>query len=399
MNELFKHYIAELGQHSAISWLIIACLVALNYFRIAVIDPTVAGSGCHNFLKLTVNTVSATPTSTHRLLGSASGSSSSATDEFSGQDTSSVTTPNDCVTYMLLYSYICASILTLMGLVIYYCAIRYEKRLLQCSLKADGIDNHKNLRYSFVNSLQLMIRRERMIAYAEKVDPGAGVAGGLSARKHHHKGPILGGSQKSTMSRSLSLYDLLPQGESPSPRKGGGRDERSIPTISMTPERATIPMSPLGKYPIPTAPAVTLDILDGSETSTGRGSMRNKMIALPPGTLSRVQKGTLSHAQKEPSDSGKVNVAPAPWSETSISRDLLGQGPAYGDVECGTTEQSSEYRDSNPIPSHFTDTIIDVISWNDSNKHTFEVHERCERKEVLLDSVEDPKIYRDNEVC
>ena len=217
MNELFKHYIAELGQHSAVSWLLIACLVSLNYFRVSVIDPAVAGSGCHKFLTLTRNTVPAESMSSGN---SPSGYARTlAMSELSSGDPDSIVT-GDCATYLLLYSYICASFLTLMGLVIYYCSVRYEKRILQCSLQSDGIDTHKNFRYSFINSLHLMIRRERMLCYVEKIDPGAG---GLSTRHHHHhhhKRAILGGSEKSPVPKSL--YDLLPEGESPSPRKGGG---------------------------------------------------------------------------------------------------------------------------------------------------------------------------------
>ena len=217
MNELFKHYIAELGQHSAVSWLLIACMVALNYFRLAVIDPAVAGSGCHNFLTLTRNTVPAATVSTGNSPSGYAGSG------HAGDDVSVVT--GDCATYLLLYSYICASFLTLMGLVIYYCSVRYEKRILHLSLQADGIDTHKNLRYSFPSSLRLMIRRERMISYVAKIDPGAG---GLSARKHHHKGPILGGSEKFHVSKSL--YDLLLQAESLPPLNGGGGSGvRSVP--------------------------------------------------------------------------------------------------------------------------------------------------------------------------
>ena len=159
-----------------------------------------------------------------------------------------------------------------------------------------------------------------------------------------------------------------------------------------------LPTSPLGRYPIPTPPMVTLDVLSSSEKSVGRSSMRNKMIALP--------QGTLSGAQKEPSGPVKVGTAPFSASLQSEStdvfnqRDLLGQGLVYGDVECGATKPPSDHRDGtpNPNPPHFIKTRISAVKLGDSNNDNFEAYERCERKEVHLDNVEDPKTYRDDEV-
>ena len=159
-----------------------------------------------------------------------------------------------------------------------------------------------------------------------------------------------------------------------------------------------LPTSPIGRYPIPTPPMVTLDVLSSSEKSVGRSSMRNKMIALP--------QGTLSGAQKEPSGPVKVGTAPFSASLQSEStdvfnqRDLLGQGLVYGDVECGATKPPSDHRDGtpNPNPPHFIKTRISAVKLGDSNNDNFEAYERCERKEVHLDNVEDPKTYRDDEV-
>ena len=163
------------------------------------------------------------------------------------------------------------------------------------------------------------------------------------------------------------------------------------------------PMSPLGRYPIPTPPLVTLDGLGGPEKSTERSSMRNKMIALPQGTLSR--------AQKEPYGSEKMGTAPLsaslqPEAADVFSRDLLGQGQMYGDVECGTFQPSADHNNNHPSLPHSTGTTTSTVTKTvpyklvDSNNNNgdFEAYERCERKEIQMDSVEDPKTYRDDEV-
>lgn len=43
VNGLFTVYISELGHVSPTSWMLLAVLVILNYFRAMVIDPTAAG--------------------------------------------------------------------------------------------------------------------------------------------------------------------------------------------------------------------------------------------------------------------------------------------------------------------------------------------------------------------
>jgi len=41
-------FIAELGDVSPLSWLLLACLVAVNFFRAAVIDPSPTKKTCRN---------------------------------------------------------------------------------------------------------------------------------------------------------------------------------------------------------------------------------------------------------------------------------------------------------------------------------------------------------------
>ena len=43
VNGLFTVYISELGHVSPTSWILLAVLVVLNYFRAMVIDPTASG--------------------------------------------------------------------------------------------------------------------------------------------------------------------------------------------------------------------------------------------------------------------------------------------------------------------------------------------------------------------
>ena len=49
VNRLFMHYLAELGEVSPVSWLLLAILVALNLFRAGILDPSAQQHGtCSN---------------------------------------------------------------------------------------------------------------------------------------------------------------------------------------------------------------------------------------------------------------------------------------------------------------------------------------------------------------
>jgi len=247
--ELFKHYLAELGEHHAVSWLLLALLVALNYFRSAVLDPVLAGPGCKRITTLTHETVPKSVT------------------EHSGDDSHS---SKNCQTYLLFYGFIVAAFLTVSLWCLYYAAVRYEMQVLRLALQADGIDtNKKNLRYFFPASLKNMVRRERMLAYAKVIDhapgaahsthayrqsPGPGLGADLDLDLDLDDVAVVGANGAGAFHQRRTAYELLPV---ESPRAMATQDtETSTPGSSGNPNPSAVPDSrpTLGPPPVVRSP-------------------------------------------------------------------------------------------------------------------------------------------------
>ena len=127
---------------SSFSWFLLACLVALNYLRIALIDPSARGPKCGN-----VPSSSYVDPSPHRLLGGGAASRSSIA----------------CDTYVLIYAYFAMILLTVMAVGVYYIATVYLDRIIHKSLLIDKIADKG--RHAYEKSLVLMIRKDKMLAH------------------------------------------------------------------------------------------------------------------------------------------------------------------------------------------------------------------------------------------
>lgn len=139
-------YISELGEVSPFSWLLLACFVALNYLRVAVIDPSARGPSCSNVPKSSYDDPEKESTdSIHRMLSAlVDGKSSIA-----------------CTTYILLYAYICAVLLSCLAIIIFIKATNYVDRIILYSLAVDKIETKG--RFAYEESLILMIRKDSMV--------------------------------------------------------------------------------------------------------------------------------------------------------------------------------------------------------------------------------------------
>ena len=137
VNRLFVLYIAELAHVSPTSWTIVACLVALNYFRIAIVDPTAMGraNGCTSVGKENIRSAGIiSTTSDHRTLGGSNADSSGSV---------SVDTAG-CQVYLLLYTYFCGALLCLFAAIIYGVTVFYLERIISLSLETDDIKMDAN---------------------------------------------------------------------------------------------------------------------------------------------------------------------------------------------------------------------------------------------------------------
>ena len=157
VNRLFGVYIAELGNVTPVSWFILGVLVCLNFLRAAVIDPTDAigwENGFPHILSSDIASAGFVGT-IHRLLKQSSEGSKVELDDV----------PDSCKTYILIYTYVCASLLFLYALFIYGITIMYTERILTLSLNTDGIaaKGNENMRASYKESLTLMDHRERLL--------------------------------------------------------------------------------------------------------------------------------------------------------------------------------------------------------------------------------------------
>ena len=144
VNRLFVLYIAELAHVSPSSWTIVACLVALNYFRIAIIDPIAMGNrsnGCTSVGSENVHSAGIIDTSAgHRMLGGGSTS----VDESSHADSSHSVDNAGCQVYLLLYTYFCGVLLCIFAAIIYGVTVHYMERIITLSLETDDIKTDAN---------------------------------------------------------------------------------------------------------------------------------------------------------------------------------------------------------------------------------------------------------------
>lgn len=116
--------------------------------RVAVIDPTARGPNCSNVPKSIYNDPSAADDDnliTHRML-------------FAVKESSIA-----CTTYILIYAYICAALLSFVAIIIYIMATLYVDRIIHVSLTVDKIETKG--RYAYEESLAFMIRKDRMIIH------------------------------------------------------------------------------------------------------------------------------------------------------------------------------------------------------------------------------------------
>ena len=141
-------YTAELGEVSPISWFLLACLVAINYFRVAIIDPTAKSTVCSRPSEESINGMNSTVTANIRIL--------------SQQDPNAVST-SACNTYILIYAYTTASFLSCLILTTYAAATIYLDRIILRSLAVDKINALGRLAYE--QSLIIMIRKDKMLAH------------------------------------------------------------------------------------------------------------------------------------------------------------------------------------------------------------------------------------------
>ena len=159
VNRLFGVYIAELGNVTPLSWFIVMLLVCVNFLRAAVIDPTDSinyADGCPHILSSDIASAGFVPTinTFHRFLESTLGTKVELDD-----------VPDSCKTYVIIYTYVCASLLFVYALFIYGITIMYMERILTLSLTTDGIaaKGKENMRASYKESLTLMDHRERLL--------------------------------------------------------------------------------------------------------------------------------------------------------------------------------------------------------------------------------------------
>ena len=134
------------------SWLLLAILVALNYFRAAVIDPVAAGPKCKNVPYSYYKDVSPRAI----LIPS---------DSYHPYELSVA-----CSTYNLIYALFCAVLLSTYAFVLYYASNVYISRIIMASIETDDIKINRNIRTNYRDSLKLMIRRERMLAYGTEIE-------------------------------------------------------------------------------------------------------------------------------------------------------------------------------------------------------------------------------------
>ena len=141
------------------SWFILGFLVCLNFFRASIIDHTESigwSDGCPHILSSDVSSAGFVSTihTIHRMLESSLGTKAHIND-----------VTDSCKTYIIIYTYVCASLLFLYALFIYGITIMYMERILTLSLTTDGIaaKGNENMRASYKESLTLMDHRERLL--------------------------------------------------------------------------------------------------------------------------------------------------------------------------------------------------------------------------------------------
>ena len=148
----------------------LASLVALNYLRIAVIDPILKGERCNAIAPNLYGYQSLDAiASGHRMLGGGGGGSSGGSHfgDNTNDDEIYLGTPA-CNTYLIGFNLCCAVLLILLAISVYVLSTIYIDRVIRRSLELDKIDNHPDgIRYAYKDSLDIMVRREKMLAHAE----------------------------------------------------------------------------------------------------------------------------------------------------------------------------------------------------------------------------------------
>ena len=148
VNRLFVLYIAELAHVSPTSWTIVACLVALNYLRIATVDMD-KSNGCSSVGSENIHSAGIISTG-HRTLGGASTEGENAP---VGGGTAG------CEVYLLLYTYFCGVLLCLFAAIIYGVTVLYMERIIALSLETDDIKMDANSGMRFVGISFFVVTR------------------------------------------------------------------------------------------------------------------------------------------------------------------------------------------------------------------------------------------------
>ena len=163
VNMLFMQYTAELSEVTPVGWFMLACLVAINYMRINLIDPVLKGERC-NVMNPSLyghQSLDAIPAERRSLAGSSDFGANTNDDE------TYLGTPA-CDTYLIGYNFCCAALLVILAISVYVLSTIYIDRVIRRSLELDKIDNHPDgIRFAYKDSLDIMVRREKMLAHAE----------------------------------------------------------------------------------------------------------------------------------------------------------------------------------------------------------------------------------------
>ena len=180
VNMLFMQYTAELSEVTPVGWFMLACLVAINYMRIALLDPILKRKRCsvmspsiYGYQSLdaiseehrTLSGVGSNWEAIRRLGGGGGGGAAVSADKY--DDVTYLGTPA-CNTYLIGYNFCCASLLVILAISVYVLSTIYIDRVIRRSLELDKIDKHPDgIRYAYKDSLDIMVRREKMLAHAE----------------------------------------------------------------------------------------------------------------------------------------------------------------------------------------------------------------------------------------
>ena len=161
---------------SAFSWFLLALLVAINFFRIAVIDPSAKGPDCVNIPQSFYNHVSDANVTAESVVsvssltsvavrGSIRGGIRILTQRMLSESANANVNESSiaCDTYVLIYAYTIAAFLSIAGLIVYASSTIYLDRIILKSLTVDKIESKG--RFAYEDSLVIMIRKDKMVAH------------------------------------------------------------------------------------------------------------------------------------------------------------------------------------------------------------------------------------------